>query len=40
MFSENIKQITQAIINCTDIIGEETAVVAKNVIIYTIVDYG
>lgn len=40
MFSQNIQDIALAINNCTDILAEETTLVATNLIIYTHQSYG
>jgi hypothetical protein len=38
--STEVSTIARAIINCTDILAEETAIVTQNVVIYTVLDYG
>ena len=40
MHNKEIGKIAKAIINCTDILAEETSMVAKNVVIFTKVNYG
>ena len=40
MHHADLSEIARAIKNCTDILGEETSTIAKNVVIFTVVDYG
>lgn len=40
MHDESVEKIAEAIKNCTDVLAEETSIVAQNVIVYTYLAYG